>query len=52
MSNDKVKKVAVRVTAEAHEALKDYCDRTGQTQIDVLRELVFRVIKPKVDAAS
>lgn len=52
MSNEKQKKIAVRVTAEAHQALKDYCDRTGQTQIDVLRELVLRVIKPQLPDAT
>jgi predicted DNA-binding protein len=51
MSSEKAKKIAVRVTHEAHQALKDYCDQTGKTQIDVLRELVLKVIKPQLPPA-
>ena len=48
MSNDAAKK-PTRITLEAHELLKEFCDRTGRTQVDVLTELTMRFIKPELD---
>lgn len=47
-AKEQVKK-ATRITTDAHTALKDYCDRTGRTQIDVLSELTQKFIKPELD---
>jgi predicted DNA-binding protein len=47
MSNDDKK--ALRITVEAHERLKKYCDETGRTQVEVLSELTYRHIKPELD---
>lgn len=43
-------KKAVRITTDAHELLKSYCDRTGRTQVDVLSELMQRFVKPELEA--
>lgn len=48
MSTEPVKK-ATRISTEAHAMLKEYCDRTGRTQIDVLTELTLKVIQPEVE---
>lgn len=50
MSNDGKK--PVWVSTEAHDFLKDYCDRTGRTQVDVVSELLYKFVKPEVDAAE
>lgn len=42
-------KKATRISVEAHDLLKDFCERTGRTQVDVLTELTLRFIKPKLD---
>jgi hypothetical protein len=47
MSNDGKK--AVWISTEAHEALRVHCDRTGRTQVEVMSDLVMRVIKPELD---
>ncbi len=49
MSNDGKKPVWVKT--EAHDYLKDFCDRTGRTQVDVVSELLNRFLKPDVDKA-
>lgn len=48
MSNESTKK-ATRVDLEAHDKLKDFCERTGRTQVDVLSELTRRYIKPELE---
>lgn len=51
MSNEPAKeqvKKATRISTEAHTMLKEYCDRTGRTQIDVLSELTLKVIQPEL----
>lgn len=50
MSNDGKK--PVWVSTEAHDFLKEYCDRNGRTQVDVVSELLYRFIKPQLDAKS
>lgn len=50
MSNEGKKPVWVSI--EAHEALKAYCDRTGRTQVDVVSELLYRFVKPEVEASK
>lgn len=47
MSNEEKK--ALRITVDAHEKLKEYCERTGRTQVEVLSELTYRFIKPELD---
>lgn len=47
MSNEDKK--ALRITLDAHEKLKEYCDRTGRTQVEVLSELTNRFVKPELD---
>ena len=47
MSNEGKKPVWISI--EAHDSLKDYCDRTGRTQVDVVSELLHRHIKPEID---
>ena len=42
-------KKATRISGEAHEVLKDYCARSGRTQVEVLTELTLRFIKPELD---
>lgn len=46
-AKEQVKK-ATRISTEAHAALKEYCDRTGRTQIDVLTELTEKFIQPEL----
>lgn len=48
-ASDQLKKKATRITTDAHTALKDYCERTGRTQIDVLSELTQKFIKPELE---
>ena len=50
MSNDGKK--PVWISTEAHDYLKEYCDRNGRTQVDVVSELLYRFVKPQVDAAE
>lgn len=47
-SKEPVKK-ATRISMEAHDLLKEYCERTGRTQVDVLTELTNRFIKPELE---
>lgn len=47
MSNDNKK--ALRIEVEAHEKLKEYCDRTDKTQVDVLAELADKFVKPELE---
>lgn len=49
MSNDGKK--PVWISTEAHDKLREYCEKTGRTQVDVVSELLYRFIKPQVDAA-
>lgn len=42
-------KKATRISGDAHAKLKDYCDRTGRTQVDVMTELTLKFIKPELD---
>lgn len=42
-------KRATRISMEAHDLLKEFCERTGRTQVDVLTELTLRFIKPELD---
>ena len=46
MSNDGKK--PVWITIEAHDYLKEYCDRTGRTQVDVVSELLYTFVQPEV----
>lgn len=46
MSNEEKK--ALRITVEAHEKLREYCDKTGRTQVEVLSELTYKIIKPEL----
>lgn len=50
MATDTKNKKPVRVSAEAHDKLKAYCDRTGRTQVEVVSELLNRIVKPRLDA--
>lgn len=47
MSNEGKK--AVWISTEAHETLRIHCERSGRTQVDVVSDLVMRVIKPELD---
>ena len=53
MSNDSAAKEpvkrATRISMEAHDLLKEFCERTGRTQVDVLTELTLRFVKPELD---
>lgn len=42
-------KKATRISMEAHDLLKEYCERTGRTQVDVLTDLTLRFVKPELD---
>ena len=46
MANDDKK--PVWISSEAHENLKEYCDQTGRTQVDVVSELLYKFIEPKL----
>lgn len=46
MSNDGKK--PVWISLEAHDALREYCERTGRTQVDVVSELLHRFLKPEI----
>jgi len=37
------------ISNEAHDALKDYCERTGRTQVDVVSQLLYKFVKPDLD---
>ena len=50
MSNDGKK--PVWISTEAHDFLKEYCDKNGRTQVDVVSELLYRFVKPEVDEAE
>lgn len=50
MSNDGKK--PVWISTEAHDFLKEYCDKNGRTQVDVVSELLYRFVKPEVDAGE
>ena len=50
MSNDGKK--PVWISTEAHDFLKEYCDKNGRTQVDVVSELLYRFVKPEVDTAE
>jgi hypothetical protein len=50
MSNDGKK--PVWVSTEAHDFLKDYCDRTGRTQVDVVSDLLVRFVEPEIKAVK
>ena len=47
MSTDAKK--PVWITTPAHDALREYCDRTGLTQVDVVSELLQRFLKPQLE---
>ena len=47
MSTDAKK--PVWITTQAHDALREYCDRTGRTQVDVVSELLQRFLKPQLE---
>jgi len=49
MSNDGKK--PVWISTEAHDFLKEYCDRTGRTQVDVVSELLYKFVKPQLDGS-
>lgn len=50
MSN--AKKMPVWISTQAHDTLKAFCDRTGRSQVDVVSDLLHRVLKPQVEAAK
>ena len=45
-------KKPVWITTQARDSLREYCDRTGRTQVDVVSELLQRFLKPRVDSAT
>jgi hypothetical protein len=47
MSNEGKK--PVWISTEAHEALRLYCDQSGRTQVDVVSDLVYRVVQPELE---
>lgn len=48
MANESKKPVWISV--QAHDTLREYCERTGRTQVDVVSELLYRYAKPEVEA--
>ncbi len=50
MSNEGKK--SLWISTAAHLKLKEYCDRTGRTQVDVVTELVYRFVKPELEKAK
>ncbi len=47
MSNEGKK--PVWISTDAHKYLREFCERTGRTQVDVVSELLHNVIKPEMD---
>lgn len=50
MANDNKK--PARISIEAHDALREFCERTGRNQGDVLTELLYRFVRPEVEGGS
>ena len=46
------KKKPIWVSVEAHEALREFCERTGRTQLEVLSELLYRYVQPELEKAE
>lgn len=50
MANENKK--PVWISTEAHEALQRYCEHTQRTQVEVVSELLYRVVRPELEAAG
>ena len=50
MSNDGKKPVWISI--EAHEKLREFCDRTGRTQVDVVSELLYKFVRSQLELAE
>lgn len=47
MSNEGKK--PVWISTEAHEALRLFCERSGRTQVDVVSDLIYRIVQPDLE---
>ena len=50
MAADKKTNKAVWLTLEAHEALRDFCERTGRTNVEVVSEIFYQFVRPELEA--